>query len=37
MNNSMYKLIVTLLVLVIVIGGGMLLYRNLGQNIDLRV
>ena len=35
MNNSTYKLIVTLLVLVIVIGGGMLLYRNLGQNIDL--
>ena len=35
MNNSIYKLIVTLLVLVIVIGGGVLLYRNLGQNIDL--
>ena len=35
MNNSTYKLIVTLLVLVIVIGGGMLLYRNLGENIDL--
>ena len=35
MNNSTYKLIVTLLVLVIVIGGGVLLYRNLGQNIDL--
>ena len=35
MNNSVYKLIVTLLSLVIVIGGGMLLYRNLGQNIDL--
>ena len=35
MNHSTYKLIVTLLVLVIVIGGGMLLYRNLGQNIDL--
>ena len=35
MNNSTYKLIVTLLVLVIVIGGGMILYRNLGQNIDL--
>lgn len=35
MNKSTYKLIVTLLVLVIVIGGGMLLYRNLGQNIDL--
>ena len=35
MNQSIYKLIVTLLVLVIVIGGGMLLYRNLGQNVDL--
>ena len=35
MNNSIYKLIVTVLVLVIVIGGGVLLYRNLGQNIDL--
>ena len=35
MNQSTYKLIVTLLVLVIVIGGGMLLYRSLGQNIDL--
>ncbi|MBR4078192.1 MAG: TlpA family protein disulfide reductase [Oscillospiraceae bacterium] len=28
-------MIVTLLVLVIIIGGGVLLYRNLGQNIDL--
>ena len=35
MNQSTYKLIVTILVLVIVIGGGMLLYRNLGQNVDL--
>ena len=35
MNHSVYKLIVTVLVLVIIIGGGMLLYRNLGQNIDL--
>ena len=35
MNKSTYKLIITLLVLVIVIGGGVLLYRNLGQNIDL--
>ena len=35
MNNSIYKLIVTVLVLVIIIGGGMLLYRNLGQNFDL--
>ena len=35
MSNATFKLIVTLLVLVIVIGGGMLLYQNLGQNIDL--
>ena len=35
MNNSTYNLIVTLLVLVIVIGGGMLLYQNLGENVDL--
>lgn len=35
MNQSTYKLIVTILVLIIVIGGSMLLYRNLGQNIDL--
>ena len=35
MNRSTYNLIVTVLVLVIVIGGGMLLYRSLGQNIDL--
>ena len=35
MNNSTYRLIVTVLVLVIVIGGGVLLYRSLGQNIDL--
>ena len=35
MKNSTYKLIVTLLVLVIVIGGAVLLYRNLGQNVDL--
>lgn len=35
MNNSTFKLIVTLLVLVIVLGGGMLLYQNLGQNVDL--
>ena len=35
MNQSTYKLIIILLVLVIVIGGSMLLYRNLGQNIDL--
>ena len=35
MSNSTFKLIVTLLVLVIVIGGGMLLYQKLGQNVDL--
>ena len=35
MNQTTYKLIVTLLVLVIVIGGSVLLYQNLGQNIDL--
>ena len=35
MSNATFKLIVTLLVLVIVIGGGMLLYQNLGQNVDL--
>ena len=35
MNQSTYKLIVTILVLIIVIGGSMLLYRNLGQSIDL--
>ena len=35
MNNSTYRLIVTLLVLVIVIGGGMLLYRNLQDSVDL--
>lgn len=35
MKDSTYKLIVTLLALVIVIGGGVLLYRNLGDNVDL--
>lgn len=35
MNNSTYKLIVTVLVLVIVIGGGMLLYWNLQGSVDL--
>ena len=35
MNQSTYKLIVTCLVLVIVIGGGALLYQKLGQNVDL--
>ena len=35
MNQSTYKLIVTLLVLVIVIGGGMLLYNHLQDSVDL--
>ena len=35
MNDSTYKLIVTILVLVIVIGGGMLLYNNLQDSVDL--
>ena len=35
MNDSTYKLIVMLLSLVILIGSGMLLYRNLGDNVDL--
>ena len=35
MNNSVYKLIVTCLVLVILIGGAAILYRNMGQNVDL--
>ena len=35
MNNSTYKLIVTVLVLVIVIGGSVLLYRNLQDSVDL--
>ena len=35
MKDSTYKLIVTLLVLVIVIGGAGLLYRNLAGNVDL--
>ena len=35
MNQSTYKLIIILLVLVIVIGGAVLLYRDLGQSIDL--
>lgn len=35
MKNSTYKLIVTLLSLVIIIGGGMLLYRNLQGSVDL--
>ena len=35
MKNSTYNLIVMVLVLVIVIGGGMLLYRNLSGSVDL--
>lgn len=35
MKDSTYKLIVTLLALVIIIGGGMLLYRNLQDDVDL--
>ena len=35
MKDSTYKLIVTLLVLVIVIGGAGLLYRNLAGSVDL--
>ena len=34
MKDSTYRLLVTLLALVIIIGGGVLLYRNLGQNVD---
>ena len=37
MNNKTYNLIVTVLVLVIVIGGGMLLYRNLQDDVILPV
>ena len=35
MKDSTYKLTVTLLVLVILIGGGVLLYRNLSGSVDL--
>ena len=35
MNQSTYKLIVTLLVLVIVIGGSMLLYNRFQDSVDL--
>ncbi|MBE6950647.1 MAG: TlpA family protein disulfide reductase [Ruminococcaceae bacterium] len=35
MNNSTYKLIVTILVLVILIGGAVLLYRNLSGSVDI--
>ncbi len=34
MKDSTYKLLVTVLALVIVIGGGMLLYQNLADRID---
>lgn len=37
MNKSTYNLIVTVLVLVIVIGGGMLLYRDLQDDVVLDV
>ena len=35
MKDSTYKLIVTVLVLVIVVGGSVLLYRNLAGSVDL--
>lgn len=35
MKDSTYKLIVAILALVIVIGGGMLLYQNLEKLVDL--
>lgn len=35
MKDSTYKLIVTLLILVIVIGGGVLLYRNLSGDVNM--
>ena len=35
MNNSTYKLIVTILVLVILVGGSVLLYRNLSDSVDI--
>ena len=37
MSKSTYNLIVTLLVLVIVIGGGVLLYRNLSYDVKIEV
>lgn len=37
MSKSMYNLIVTVLVLVIVIGGGVLLYRNLSYDVKIEV
>lgn len=35
MKKSTYNLIVTLLALVIVIGGGVLLYQNLAGQVEL--
>lgn len=35
MNDSIYKLIVTILVLIIVLGSAVLLYRNLQGSVDL--
>ena len=37
MSKSTYNLIVTVLVLIIVIGGGMLLYRELQNDVKLEV
>lgn len=35
MDDSTYKLILTILALVVIIGGGMLLYQNLQDDVDL--
>lgn len=35
MKNSTYKLLVTILSLIIVIGGAVLLYQNFGDDVDL--
>ena len=37
MNKNAYNLIVTVLVLIIIIGGGMLLYRNLNYDLIIEV
>lgn len=37
MSNTTYNLIVTILVLIIVIGGGMLLYTNLKDDVQIQV
>ncbi len=37
MKQSTYNLIVTILVLVIVIGGGTLLYRNLQDKVEIQI